>query len=216
MYNAPCLHIVVMTQWLQSNCCKLICLFNNFSSQHCWPYVSGIHLWVVPVSNPTKAQHCNTLICVRSRRCGCLVTWFCYQMIAKPGNKTATPLWHDPFAWYHLIYICFYLSVSKYHQTYLKALNISNASQVYSIKCVSKINSVPLYAIYGSVLFQLPHFSCDDFDNMYTLSHYCHQIKIWIISHCLRLGHEIVPCTICPAIFFGSILHHLRQCMLLQ
>ena len=27
-------------------------------------------------------------------RCGCLVTWFCYQLIAKPGNKTAAP--HDP------------------------------------------------------------------------------------------------------------------------
>ena len=27
---------------------------------------------------------------VRSRNCGCLVTWFCYQLIAKPGNKTAT------------------------------------------------------------------------------------------------------------------------------
>ena len=23
--------------------------------------------------------------------CGCLVTWFCYQLIAKPGDKTATP-----------------------------------------------------------------------------------------------------------------------------
>ena len=29
-------------------------------------------------------------IWVRSRNCGCLVTWFCYQLIAKPGNKTAT------------------------------------------------------------------------------------------------------------------------------
>ena len=38
-----------------------------------------------------------TCIWVRSRRCGCLVTWFCYQMIAKPGNKTATPLWPDPY-----------------------------------------------------------------------------------------------------------------------
>ena len=35
-------------------------------------------------------------IWVRSRRCGCLVTWFCYQMIAKPGNKTAAPSWPDP------------------------------------------------------------------------------------------------------------------------
>ena len=28
-------------------------------------------------------------ILVRSWKYGCLVTWFCYQMIAKPGNKTA-------------------------------------------------------------------------------------------------------------------------------
>ena len=37
------------------------------------------------------------LIWVRSRMCGCLVTWFCYQLIAKPGNKTATPSWPDPY-----------------------------------------------------------------------------------------------------------------------
>ena len=35
-------------------------------------------------------------IWVRSRRWGCLVTWFCYQLIAKPGNKTAAPSWPDP------------------------------------------------------------------------------------------------------------------------
>ena len=34
---------------------------------------------------------------VRSRRWGCLVTWFCYHLIAKPGNnKTAAPSWPDP------------------------------------------------------------------------------------------------------------------------
>ena len=33
---------------------------------------------------------------VRSWNCGCLVTWFCYQLIAKPGNKTATVSWPDP------------------------------------------------------------------------------------------------------------------------
>ena len=37
------------------------------------------------------------MIWVRSGRCSCLVTWFCYHMIAKPGNKTATPLWPDPY-----------------------------------------------------------------------------------------------------------------------
>ena len=36
---------------------------------------------------------------VRSRRCSCLVTWFCYQLIAKPGNKTAAPSWPDPYVY---------------------------------------------------------------------------------------------------------------------
>ena len=35
-------------------------------------------------------------IWVRSRNCSCLVTWFCYQLIAKPVNKTATVWWPDP------------------------------------------------------------------------------------------------------------------------
>ena len=30
------------------------------------------------------------------RNCSSLVTWFCYQLIAKPGNKTATVPWPDP------------------------------------------------------------------------------------------------------------------------
>ena len=33
---------------------------------------------------------------VKSWNCGCLVTWFCYQLIAKPGNKTAAPSWPHP------------------------------------------------------------------------------------------------------------------------
>ena len=33
----------------------------------------------------------------RSRNCGCLITWFCYQLIAKPGNTTAAVSWPDPY-----------------------------------------------------------------------------------------------------------------------
>ena len=40
---------------------------------------------------------CDLCIWVRSRNCGCLVTWFCYLLIAKPGNKTAPVLWPDPY-----------------------------------------------------------------------------------------------------------------------
>ena len=50
-------------------------------------------------------------IWVKSWNCGCLVTWFCYQLIAKPGNKTAAVLWLDPYC----IYKCFvFLVVGGY------------------------------------------------------------------------------------------------------
>ena len=41
----------------------------------------------------------NTNIWVRSQNCGCPVTWFCYQLIAKPGNKTATVSWPNPYTY---------------------------------------------------------------------------------------------------------------------
>ena len=34
---------------------------------------------------------------VRSQNCSCLVACFCYQLIAKPGNKTAAVPWPDPY-----------------------------------------------------------------------------------------------------------------------
>ena len=34
---------------------------------------------------------------VKSQRWGCLVTWFCYHLIAKPGNEAAATLWPDPY-----------------------------------------------------------------------------------------------------------------------
>ena len=44
---------------------------------------------------------------VRSWNCGCLFTWFCYQLIAKPGNKAATVSWPDPYtAWTHATLDC--------------------------------------------------------------------------------------------------------------
>ena len=38
---------------------------------------------------------------VKSRNCSCLVTWFCYQLIAKPGNKTTAVRWPDPYVFTH-------------------------------------------------------------------------------------------------------------------
>ena len=56
------------------------------------------------IENAVSRMHCilpvtthRMFIWVSSRNCGCLVTWFCYQLIAKPGNKTATVPWSDPY-----------------------------------------------------------------------------------------------------------------------
>ena len=64
-------------------------------------WLSHVFLWnwenynipdVIIISNNTEC------VWVRSPNCDCLVTWFCYQLIAKPGNKTATVSWPDPSA----------------------------------------------------------------------------------------------------------------------
>ena len=65
----------------------LVCLRN-------WDWRLGCMETDVPF-NFRRSKKSN--IWVRSRRCSCLVTWFCYQLIAKPGNKTAAVLWLDPF-----------------------------------------------------------------------------------------------------------------------
>ena len=49
------------------------------------------------VLNVSEGSLTYIYIWVRTRNCGCLVTWFCYQLIAKPDNKTAAILWPDPY-----------------------------------------------------------------------------------------------------------------------
>ena len=51
----------------------------------------------IPALSETMIVSLLTHIWVRSQRCGCLVTWFCYQLIAKPGNKIAAPSRPDPY-----------------------------------------------------------------------------------------------------------------------
>ena len=71
----------------------------------------------------------------------------------------------------------------------------------YFVECVSQIKhiiSVIHYRICGAVCLQFTHFSCDDWENIYTLS-YHHQIGS--ITHCLGLGHETMKPTVCLSIF---------------
>ena len=55
-----------------------------------------LFIWV-PIVKKRHLWHPMTIIWVRSRNYGCLVTWFCYQLIAKPGDKAAAVSWPDPY-----------------------------------------------------------------------------------------------------------------------
>ena len=76
---------------------------------------------IMPLSEQifTIREHGHKDIWVRSRNCDCLVTWFCYQLIVKPGNKAlwlwfcyqlivkpgkkaATVPWPDPYIFEHV------------------------------------------------------------------------------------------------------------------
>ena len=57
----------------------------------------------------------NMIIWVKSQNYGCLVTWFCYQLIAKPGNKTAAVPWPNPYT--HKFYQSCLFFISKCPRT---------------------------------------------------------------------------------------------------
>ena len=91
-------------------------------------------------------------------------------------------------------------------QTYLKALSLQNACQIYFVECVSKIKhtlSVIHYTICRAVCFQFTHSSCGGWENIYTLSYYQHQIgsmKQWCALYVFLYSYEFV---IWPDCFVG-------------
>ena len=81
-----------------------------------------------------------------------------------------------------IVLACLYSTPSHYHHCANLSEDIGliwNACQIYFVECVSKIKhilSVIHYTICGAVCFQFTHFPCDDWENIYTLSYYHHQI----------------------------------------
>ena len=69
------------------------------------------------------------IIWVRSQNCGCLVIWFCYQLITKPGNKTAIVPWPDPYTytWRRHANIA-----SRYGARFLKDDSWTSGSPIYT------------------------------------------------------------------------------------
>ena len=58
--------------------------------------------WSIARTNSTPSSPQKHIYGSGHEGAACLFTWFCYQMIAKPGNKTAAPSWPDLY----IIYCC--------------------------------------------------------------------------------------------------------------
>ena len=109
-------------------------------------------------------------IWVRSRNFGCLVTWFCYQLIAKPGNKTATVSWPDPYIYilceYALLFLYLYLITDEIKYFYLYFIGIFAVFERYFSNKIShlqicaylevEIHSLHFACIYSSMVKHFP------------------------------------------------------------
>ena len=87
-------------------------------------------------------------IWVRSRNWGCLVTWFCYQLIAKPGNKTAAVLWPDPFH-FHLPFRDHFVNALSQWETALHCNVISHCLGAFTRWSVIILNSRQISCYFG-------------------------------------------------------------------
>ena len=80
-----------------------------------------------------------------------------------------------------IVLVCLYSTPSHNHHcgNLSEDIELIKACQIYFVECVSKIKhilSVIHYTIRGAVCFRFTHFSCDDWDNIYILCYYHHQI----------------------------------------
>ena len=77
--------------------CGCQCVYRTLYSPNCNSCTSYSKRYARSIFTVFNQYARSSYIWVRSWNCGCLVTWFCYQLIAKPGNKTATVSWPDPY-----------------------------------------------------------------------------------------------------------------------
>ena len=113
-----------------------------------------------------------------------------------------------------IVLVCLYGTPSHYHH----CANLSEGIEL--IKCLSDIFcrvckikpilSVIHYTICGAVCFQFTHFGCDDWENMFTLSYFHHQIGSMSYYPLLRVrswnnGARCMPFYILMNLWYGRI-----------
>ena len=80
-----------------------------------------------------------------------------------------------------IVFVSLYITPSHYHHCAELSKDIELIKCLSDIFCrvckIRHILSVIHYTIHEAVCFQFTHFPCDDWENIYTLSYYHHQIR---------------------------------------
>ena len=84
--------------WFETQSCPLWCHCNGFTHAMLFHAAWRFALMLVAQEYFIMSHLLLDNIWARSQSCTSLITWCCYQMIAKPGNKTGTLSWPDPYA----------------------------------------------------------------------------------------------------------------------
>ena len=109
-------------------------------------------------------------------------------------------------------YVCILHHLIIIMLTYLNALDISNVSQIYFVECGCRIKSVLLIIFMhymGLCVFSLSI-------SLVMIVKICVlyliiiiKMEIWMIYHCLGLGHEIMLCSLCLALLLSSLITYI-------
>ena len=123
---------------------------------------------------PFPLLYFSVVVCLRS--CHIIFGYLLHKNSGKTGNYFS--LFLCSFWWVqiigHVLAWGSYSFICRLHH-----LSLSSLCKLMFVECVSKIKlilSVIHYTICGAVCFQFTNFPCDDWENIYTLSYYHHQI----------------------------------------
>ena len=171
-----------------------------------WPYIRMISLKVIK-SLQGKESHTNIQTLDQDIKFTPRRTWppWSNDVICPTGWPCGRMLWsaHIPLAneqglWIGLSYANFIWR----HWIY-KMSAWYNLSSVWVRLSIFSHLSIIQYV--GLCVLSLPiPFSCDDWDNIYTLCYYHHQIGSMNYYHCIGLGHETMVYVVCLSIFLSE------------
>ena len=165
------------------------------------------------------------VIRVRTWRYGCLVTLFCYQMITKPGNKTALPSWPELYdQWWVLVFeVSVALQFWILHHALLWYIHVIDCSQLPVNTLVNSLRIIIQWGWHelitpswlsspdGAAGYCLLHCdgNCENFIKLYELSENPSLLayrELWPSCYDHHGEHAVSMCDLCRSCWWVSIM----------